>query len=66
MFGTWWDHIILYLIEGLLSSFGVLGKSTCCFLAYFLAIFRKLSDYLLSTKHLERFLQLFISCFNCP
>ena len=66
---TWWGHIILSLIESILSSYqGVLGKSTCCFLAYFQAIFWKVIENvsLPSTKHLETYLKLLISCFNCP
>ena len=43
-------------------------KSTCFYLAYFQAIFQKVSEnlYLPSTKHLETYLKLLISCFNCP
>ena len=66
---TWWGHIILSLIGSILSSYqGVLGKSTCCFLAYFQAIFWKVIENgsLPSTKHLETYLKLLISCFNCP
>ena len=47
---------------------GFLGTSTYCFLTYFHATSRKLSDndYLPSTKHLETNLKLLMSCFNCP
>ena len=48
--------------------FGFLGKSACRFLAYFQAIFRKVSEnvYLHSTKHLETYFKLLLSCLNCP
>ena len=47
---------------------GFLGTSTYCFLTYFHATSRKVSenDYLPSTKHLETNLKLLMSCFNCP
>ena len=49
------------------QALGFLGKSTSRFLAYFQAIFQKIIEngYLPSTKHLETYIKLLISCFNC-
>ena len=65
-FGTWWDHIILYLIEGILSSFGVFRQKYMMVLGYFQAIFQKVSEngYLPLTKHLETYLKLLKSLYH--